>query len=211
MENYKTELTTFGELKSGDKIIGADGNPVEVTAAYDKYIPEKMYEIEMEDGEVVQASGNHMWYCETPLDAQEKNEYLASAKEFFENREIPEKLEEDELFPLQDMVLIFGDDVKTMLFIEKVCRSLGYSSYSPHLLYVDKLSEGNMAKQEIIMNYSYNDFIDFLHQMKAAVLENKGYFFFGEVRTTDEIFYWINKGLEVNIPYKYELIEIENK
>lgn len=205
MNQYETELTTFGELKPGDKIIGADGKPVEVTAAYDKYTPERMYEIEMEDGETVQASGNHMWYCETQFDLQDKEEYLSMAKDFFENKEIPGKLEEDELFPLQDMVLIFGDDVKTMLFIEKVCRSLGYSSYSPHLLYVDKLSEGNMAKQEIIMNYSYNDFIDFLHQMKEAVLENKRYFFFGEVRTTDEIFSWIQKGVDVNIPYKSDL------
>lgn len=206
MNNYTTEVTTFGELKPGDKIIGANGNPVEVTAAYDKYIPQRMYEIEMEDGEIVQASGNHMWYCETPLDEKDKEEYLQMARDYFENMEFPKKLEEDELFPLEDMVLIFGDDVKTMLFIEKACKSLGYSSYSPHLLYVDKLSEGNMERQEIIMNYSYNDFVDFLAQMKETILEDKGYFFFGEVRTTDEIFYWIEKGLDVNIPHKSDLI-----
>lgn len=203
----KTEITTIGELKPGDKILDHNGQPVEVSAVYDKYIPERMYEIEMEDGEVIQASGNHMWYCETPSDIAFKEEYIRLAKEFFENKKIPEKLEEDELFSKNDIIHIFGDEVSTMLFIEKACKSLGYSSYSPHLIYVDKLSQENMSEQEIIMNYSYNDLIDFLHKMKLAIYENKGYFFFGEVRVTDEIFELIKKGVDVNIPYKSELTD----
>lgn len=205
MRNFETELTTIGELKPGDKILDHLGNPVEVSATYDKYIPDRMYEIEMEDGEVIQASGNHMWYCEIPTDIAFKEEYIRLAKEFFENKKIPEKLEEDELFSKNDIIHIFGDEVSTMLFIEKACKSLGYSSYSPHLIYVDKLSQENMSEQEIIMNYSYNDLIDFLHKMKLAIYENKGYFFFGEVRVTDEIFELIEKGVEVNIPYRNEV------
>lgn len=58
----------FDELQPGDYVIGSDGKPVPVTAVYDQHIPEVMWEIETEDGEIIQASGNHLWYCETRLD-----------------------------------------------------------------------------------------------------------------------------------------------
>lgn len=203
MENLKTELTTFGELKPGDKIIGADGQPVEVTAVYDKHFPDKMYEIELEDGEIVRASGNHMWYCETEEDSKFKEEYSRLAKKFFDLYDIPEKLEEDELFPTEDLIQIFGQEVETMLFIEKACKSLGYSSYTPHMVF-DGFKE-DISNRGIVMNYSYNDFVDFLQDMKRSLLENKGYFYFGEVRTTDEIFDLIEKGADINIPYKEDI------
>ena len=204
-ENYKTELKEFGDLVPGDKIIGADGTPVTVTNAYEKHIPERMYEIEMEDGEVVKASGNHLWYCETELDEKNKENYKELARKYFRNHDIPEKLDEDELFPIQDMTLIFGDEVSTVLFIELACKSLGYSSYTPHLMYDDKMKIA--GHKEAVFNYSYNDLIDFLNKMKSSVIDKKGYFYYGQVRTTDEIFDLINKGLDVNIPHKKDVIE----
>lgn len=204
---YKTELKKFGDLVPGDQIIGANGKPVTVTAAYEKHIPKVMYEIEMEDGEVVQASGNHMWYCETELDEKNKFHYEELAGEYFRSHEIPNKLDEDELFPIQDIIKIFGDKMNVILFIEKACKSLGYSSYTPHLMYDDKFKIA--GHKEAIFNYSYNDLIDFLHQMKSSTINNEGYFYFGEVRTTDEIFELINKGMDVNIPHKSDIIENE--
>lgn len=202
----KTELVKFGDLQPGDKIIGADGSPVEVSAVYDKHLPAKMYEIEMEDGELIRASGNHMWYCETQSDIKFKDEYKELALEFFANNEIPEALEEDELFPTEDIVQIFGDNIKTILFIQKACKSLGYSSYTPHIMYDGIFSEEDISNRGIIMNYSYNDLIGFLHEMKASLIEGKGYFFFGEVRTTDEIVHLANMGAEINIPHKKDLL-----
>jgi len=206
---YKTKTTTIGDLKPGDKIIGSEDEPIEVTDVYEKHFPKKMYEIEMEDGEVVQASGNHLWYSESEQDIKYKEEYLRLAKVYFENYAIPEKLREDEHYSLNEMIIIFDDKDKidTKLFIEKACRSLGHSSVTPHLILNDKLS---IKKKEDYMeievsNYSYNNLIDFLHKMKKAVLENKGYFYFGEVRTTEEIFSLINNGTEINIPYKDEV------
>lgn len=205
MENkdYKTKTVNFGDLVSGDRIIGSDGQPTTVTDVYEKHLPESMYEIEMEDGEVVQASGNHLWYCETNIDEKNKVEYMELAKEFFENYEIPEKLKEDELFPLKDFIQIFGKDIYTILFIEKACKSLGYSSYTPHFYYEDKIKKS--SNREAILNYSYNDFIEFLTRMKHTLETEKGYFYFGEVRTTSEIFSLIKKGHEVNIPHKKDL------
>lgn len=203
-KEYETEQVNFGDLVPGDKIIGANGNPVTVTATYEKHIPKDMYELEMEDGEVVQASGNHLWYCESSVDEKHKKEYLRLAKAFFENKVIPEPLEEDELFPIQDIIQIFGDEVDTILFIEKAAKSLGYSSYTPHLMYDDKMKVA--GRKEAIFNYSYNDLISFLISMKKAVLDNQGYFYFGEVRTTNEIFSLIEKGDKINIPHKKDVL-----
>lgn len=203
-KEYETEQVNFGDLVPGDKIIGANGEPVTVTATYEKHIPKDMYELEMEDGEVVQASGNHLWYCESSVDEKHKKEYLRLAKAFFENEVIPEPLEEDELFPIQDIIQIFGDEVDTILFIEKAAKSLGYSSYTPHLMYDDKMKVA--GRKEAIFNYSYNDLISFLISMKKAVLDNQGYFYFGEVRTTNEIFSLIEKGDKINIPHKKDVL-----
>lgn len=202
--DIETEIVQFGDLNPGDKIIGADGKVVEVTASYEKHIPKSMYEIEMEDGEVVQVSGNHLWYCEDTVDNLGKDRYRELAIDFFENNVIPDKLEEDELFPLQDMIKIFGDKVSTIIFIELACKSLGYTSYTPHLMYDDKMKVA--GRKEAILNYSYNDFIDFLYQMKSATLENKGYFYFGQVRTTDEIFSLMEKDININIPHKKDIM-----
>lgn len=199
----KTRIVDFGDLQPGDNIVGSDGLPVQVTDVYEKHLPETMYEIEMEDGEVVQASGNHMWYCETNIDVKNKDEYERLAQAFFANNDIPTKLEEDELFPLVDIIKIFGEEISTILFIEKASKSLGYSSYTPHLIYTDKMKRSD--KREAILNYSYNDFIDFLNVMKITLDSKEGYFYFGEVRTTETIAELISKGATVNIPHKSDL------
>lgn len=58
----------MGDLEVGDVIVGSNGEKVVVTEAYDPHIPEKMYEITLENDEVVQASGNHLWYVESSFD-----------------------------------------------------------------------------------------------------------------------------------------------
>lgn len=199
-KKYKTRLEEFGNLKPGDRIVGSDGKPVTVTDVYEKHYPERMYEIKMEDGEVVQASGNHLWYCETDRDLKEKEEYERLAKEFFENKSIPGKEEKDVYADLREIIHVFGDEVSTQLFIEKVSKSLGHSRVGPHVIIEDDL-----ARKEDLKYYSYNNLIDFLHEMKIAVIENKGYFYYGEVRETDEIAKLMSHGIEVNIPHKSDV------
>lgn len=61
-------VKNFGDVEPGDWVLGSDGQPVEVTRVHDVHTPESMWEIELNDGTVVKASGNHLWYCETKLD-----------------------------------------------------------------------------------------------------------------------------------------------
>lgn len=197
---YKTRIEEFGNLKPGDRIVGSDGQPVTVTDVYEKHYPDTMYEIEMEDGEVVQASGNHLWYCESEIDENFKEEYLRLAKKFFENKVVPEKLTNDSFSSLDETITLFGDEVDTQLLIESACRSLGYSRVGPHLIIEDKY-----AIKEIVHYYSYNNLIEFLNKMRQAVLEDKGYFYFGEVRTTDEIAKLMSHGVKINIPHRKDV------
>lgn len=61
-------LKRFDELVPGDLVMGSDGQPVRVVEAYETHIPATMWEIELDNGTVIKASGNHLWYCETVLD-----------------------------------------------------------------------------------------------------------------------------------------------
>lgn len=206
-DNLKTKIKQFGDLQVGDQLIGSDGQPVTVTDVYEKHHPDKMYEIEMEDGQVIKASGNHLWYCETEIDKKNKNEYIRLAKVFFENNQIPNKINEDEALPLEVMINMFGDNISTKLFIEKACKTLGYSSYTP-IVTQELMKSGNaeITNKKEIFNYSYNNLINFLKDMKNS-LENEDGFMFGQVRTTEEIFDIAKRNVSINIPTVKELQE----
>lgn len=198
-KNYET--VEFGDLKPGDKLVGTDGELTEITDVYDKHLPERMYEVEMEDGEVIKASGTHLWYCESDKDVANKDMYRQLALEYFDNNVIPEYNEHNPHYPLPVITTKFGDSISTRVFIENACRSLGYSSSTPHVI----IKDNGEKEEHLVYRYSFNDLIDFLHKMKEAVVNDNGYFYFGEVRTTDEIaeLYWYN--ISVNIPHKGEM------
>ena len=62
------EEVTLGELREGDKIPGPNGELVTVVKGYDHHIPEKMYEIENDNGDTLKVSGNHLMYVESSID-----------------------------------------------------------------------------------------------------------------------------------------------
>lgn len=188
------QTVRFSDLKVGDKIIGSNGEPTEITQVYEEHIPVRMFELEMENGEKVEASGNHLWYCETTLDKKNKDEYIRLAKNFFDKGVEYAKLAEDPEYNLEIMITLFGDDIETQLYIENACRALGHSSFTPRIV---DTADGKVATS--VNNYSYNNLIDFLSEQKQA-LESDGYIYYGQVRTTEEIAELIYKGQDVNIP-----------
>ena len=68
--------TTMGEVQVGDRLIGADGQPVTVVAATEVMHGRPCYEVEFSDGEVIVADGQHQWLTWTRAarryDAQER-------------------------------------------------------------------------------------------------------------------------------------------
>ncbi|MEV5827238.1 replicative DNA helicase [Spirillospora sp. NPDC052242] len=56
-----TGWTTMGEVRVGDRLIGADGRPTRVVAATEVMHGRPCYEVEFSDGEVIVADAEHQW------------------------------------------------------------------------------------------------------------------------------------------------------
>ncbi|MGI5212642.1 replicative DNA helicase [Plantactinospora sp. CA-290183] len=60
-----TGWTTMGEVAVGDRLIGADGRPTTVTAAFEIRHGRPCYEVEFSDGSVIVADAEHLWRTST--------------------------------------------------------------------------------------------------------------------------------------------------
>ncbi|WP_247685826.1 replicative DNA helicase [Micromonospora sp. C31] len=60
-----TGWTTMGEVQVGDELLGADGLPTKVTAAFEVRYDRPCYEVEFSDGSVIVADGEHLWKTTT--------------------------------------------------------------------------------------------------------------------------------------------------
>ena len=60
-----TGWTTMGELRVGDQVLAADGNPTLVTAATDVMLDRPVFEIEFNDGSIIVADAEHQWLTTT--------------------------------------------------------------------------------------------------------------------------------------------------
>jgi replicative DNA helicase len=57
--------TTMGEVRAGDRLIGADGMPATVVAATDVLLDRPCFEVEFSDGSVIVADAWHQWLTHT--------------------------------------------------------------------------------------------------------------------------------------------------
>ncbi|WP_407940590.1 replicative DNA helicase [Micromonospora purpureochromogenes] len=57
--------TTMGEVRVGDQLMGADGRPTTITAAFDVMYDRPCYEVEFSDGSVIVADAEHLWKTTT--------------------------------------------------------------------------------------------------------------------------------------------------
>ncbi|WP_326561834.1 replicative DNA helicase [Micromonospora sp. NBC_01796] len=57
--------TTMGAVREGDQLLGADGRPTVVTAAFEVMHDRPCYEVEFSDGSVVVADAEHLWKTTT--------------------------------------------------------------------------------------------------------------------------------------------------
>jgi replicative DNA helicase len=58
--------TTMGEVRVGDRLLGADGKPTRVVAATEVMRGRPCYEVEFDHGEVIIADENHQWLTWNP-------------------------------------------------------------------------------------------------------------------------------------------------
>jgi len=60
-----TGWTTMGEVRVGERVLGADGRPTTVRAATDVMHERPCYEVHFSDGTVIVADADHQWLTET--------------------------------------------------------------------------------------------------------------------------------------------------
>ncbi len=63
-----TGWTTMGEVRVGDQLLGADGQPVTVTAATEVLLDRPCYEVEFDDQTRIVADAEHQWVTTTSAD-----------------------------------------------------------------------------------------------------------------------------------------------
>lgn len=78
-EDEYIEVTTFGELKPGDVLVGSQGK-VQISHAFDEHLPDSMYELEFDNGVKLRASGNHLLYVVSGLDRECHRNRLTNGK-----------------------------------------------------------------------------------------------------------------------------------
>jgi len=132
-------LKRFGDLVPGDIIRGPNGEEVVVREAYDQHVPERMFEIELENGESIKASGNHLWYIETDFDHSYHRERRREGKQLLSkqlNEEMMNNLfeiavSEDEIeTSLMDMTNLLDawDNRPVIYLLERILESIGHVS-----------------------------------------------------------------------------------
>lgn len=190
---YKLTEKKMNELKPGDKIIGSDGKLTEITNVYEEHIPEEMYEIDF--GEfTIEASGNHLWYCETNEDRKNESYYRKLMENYMmsEVLEFPE--EENTAYPKEMLASKLSTNGYSYEFILKVCETIGHSYNMNNAIY-DGME---LIEDNLLPCYSYEDIYKYVKSLKE--MKQGDYFKFGKVRETKEIFELIKNGDEVNIP-----------
>lgn len=79
-----TGWTTMGDLKIGDVVYGSDGNPCNVTQAYETRHNRPCYEIEFDNGETIIADEDHNWFTQTKAERSKTNGSVKTTKEIFD-------------------------------------------------------------------------------------------------------------------------------
>ncbi|MFF5071550.1 replicative DNA helicase [Micromonospora olivasterospora] len=69
-----TGWTTMGEVKAGDQLLGADGQPTTITNAFDVVHDRPCYEVEFSDGSVIVADAEHLWKTTTRASRRQRAE-----------------------------------------------------------------------------------------------------------------------------------------
>lgn len=198
------ELKNFGDLQPGDQLIGSDGQPVTVVRAYDEHIPETMWEIELEDGSLIKASGNHLWYCETRLDWELHSLRKKTAKKLLKNvtpqaialLEESASKENPVETRLVDMVTLLqaASNQEYVNVITRVADAIGHVSENT-MVFEDLNGEGD--EEESIRTYDARVFAQQLLKLTGKRKYKHYRLIVGSIMTTDAM---MELGETVEIP-----------
>lgn len=189
-------LKAFKDLQPGDVIMGTDNKPVTVARAYDEHLPETMYRLEMDNGEVIEASGNHLWYVESSLDRSLHRSRVKDARKILKHTDASlwEELETLAAYPdhaeiaLQDLLELFEAYKKADLrrLLVRVAESLG--PVAEENTDVEDIFTGEAVKKAPpVRLYDARLFSQQLLALKDKRWEKKWPIVRGQVMTTEQL------------------------
>lgn len=189
-----SEIKRFGDLVPGDVIMGTNNQPVTVTRAYDEHIPETMFKLEFDDGVTIEASGNHLWYCETSIDQSLHRKRIKDGYKLFKNIN-PELVEDLETLAysetliettLIDMItLMKSEDDTTTRAIVRVAESIGHI-VEETTAYEDLYSGKTLEKTELRV-YDARTFAQQLLSLSNKKYRKQWPVIVGQVVTTEAL------------------------
>jgi hypothetical protein len=108
----------LGDIQEGDRVMGSDGLPATVTRAHGEHLPQRMFEIEFDDGGKIEASGNHLWYIETQEDRRGLRKRMKLAQKIL--KDLPAEVEEglSELAQSEGEEELYLDEMIEVLALE---------------------------------------------------------------------------------------------
>lgn len=188
-------LKNFGDLVPGDRVMGAHGHPVTVVRTYDEHLPETMYRLEFDNGKTIEASGNHLWYCESSLDRSLHRQRLKEGPRLLKT--LPEGVEEQllELAESEEEVDVRLIDMVAMLHAEedrvltqvlvRVAESLGHIA-EENTAYED-LYSGEEVGKTTLRTYDARLFAQQLLSLRDKKLRKRWPVVVGQVLTTEQL------------------------
>lgn len=193
-----SEVIPFEELEVGDYVVGPDGEFVEVATVYDEHIPETMYEITLENGETIEASGNHLWYIETENDIATFHSRLKTSRKYLQKKMTDEKY--DKLLDvatnyeavivetsLIDMISLISDpeDREAFKILLRVADSLGHISENEEVM--EDFETGEYLDQTNIPHYDARLFSQQILALYKRRFARRWPIVKGQVVTTEEL------------------------
>lgn len=167
------ELTiAFKDIQPGDLVETPDGRWVPVEQVYDGHLPERMFELTMEDGQVVRASGNHLHYSLTRADREGFREYKKLGRKLFKS--LPSKVKADCETVMGDETTRYEIDFDNLLLVLGV---KGVEEFYPLIVRLCE-SVGPIAEN------TYNDDVQPIPQYDAARVFRQLYALGGDKRWT---------------------------
>lgn len=187
----------FGDLKGGERIITPSGEVGIVSKAYEKHIPEKMYRLEDENGNTVEASGNHLWYVVTDFNRELHRERLKEGRKLgkslsedtisaLESIALDERLFEMSIVDILELIGVAGDDSGPFHdAVVRTAESIGHIA-EENITYEEDFQSSDTS--ETIRSYDANRFAkQLLSLFHVKDYRKKWPVLVGEVMTTEEI------------------------
>jgi hypothetical protein len=185
----------FGDLQPGDFVLGSNGEPVEVVAAYDEHLPETMWEIELDDGVFIKTSGNHLWYCETRLDWELHSLRKAESKKalkgitpyavaLLEETAAKEEIVETSLVDMVTLLQAYGKP-ELMNTLTRIAEAIGHIAETTTTL--DILDENDHLVEEVVRMYDASIFANQILALTGRRKYRKTHVIVGSIMTTDQM------------------------